>query len=161
MPLTAEHAADLGAYAGRVFDHHRAHPHFVRLPAREGLRGGDRVAAEDERAGHYDEKTAAVARAQRDGVLTDEAAAGQLVHAVIALTASWSVLPQLTRMRVPALVGAGPDAQREALVSLVRRLAARPPGGDADDPAAGTAAAPDRLPLTHDEQQRPEHRSER
>ncbi|MFE5832654.1 TetR family transcriptional regulator [Streptomyces sp. NPDC056488] len=129
VPLTAEHAADLGAYAGRVFDYHRAHPHFVRLLAWEGLQGADRVAAEDERAGHYDEKIAAVARAQRDGTLADEVAAGRLIHAVIALTASWFMLPQLSRMLVPDLVEAGPDAQREALVALVRRLSARPSGG--------------------------------
>ncbi|MGW2406937.1 TetR family transcriptional regulator [Streptomyces sp. NPDC001739] len=124
VPLTAEQAQDLGDYAGRVFDYHRAHPHFVRLLAWEGLQYQDRVVAESARTGHYDEKIAAVARAQKSGALNDEVDAGQLMHAVIALTASWFTLPQLASMLMPAVAGAGPEAQRESLVTLVRRLTA-------------------------------------
>ncbi|MHC0431760.1 TetR family transcriptional regulator [Streptomyces sp. O3] len=124
VPLTGEQAADLGDYAGRVFDYHRAHPHFVRLLAWEGLQCQDRVAAECERTDHYAEKIAAVAAAQKAGVLTDTVEAGQLLHAVIALTVSWFTLPQLARMLAPAAVAAGPAAQREALVTHARRLTA-------------------------------------
>ncbi|GAB7035390.1 TetR family transcriptional regulator [Streptomyces sp. NPDC021749] len=124
VPLTAEQAQDLGDYAGRVFDYHREHPHFVRLLAWEGLQYQDRVVAESERTDHYDEKIAAVARAQEAGALSDAVTAGQLMHAVIALAASWFTLPQLACMLMPGVVAAGPEAQRESLVSLVRRLTA-------------------------------------
>ncbi|MGX1756848.1 TetR family transcriptional regulator [Streptomyces lydicus] len=122
VPLAADQAGDLGDYAGRVFDYHRRHPHFVRLLAWEGLQCSDRIAAEGERTDHYAEKIAAIARAQQAGALTDAVEAGQLVHAVIALAASWFTLPQLTRMLLPTLTDAAPDGRRQALVAVVRHL---------------------------------------
>ncbi|WP_285567812.1 TetR family transcriptional regulator [Streptomyces sp. RTGN2] len=123
VPLTAGQGADLGDYAGRLFDYHRRHPHFVRLLAWEGLQSRGPVVAEAERTEHYVEKVAALARAQEAGVLAQDIPPGQLVHAVISLVASWFTMPQLARMLVPA-AKAGEGAQREALVNLVRRLAA-------------------------------------
>ncbi|MEV0578112.1 TetR family transcriptional regulator [Streptomyces sp. NPDC050392] len=123
VPLTADQGADLGDYAGRLFDYHRRHPHFVRLLAWEGLQSRGPVVAEAERTEHYIEKVAALARAQEAGVLAQDIPPGQLVHAVISLVASWFTMPQLARMLVPA-AKAGEGAQREALVNLVRRLAA-------------------------------------
>ncbi|WP_326667395.1 TetR family transcriptional regulator [Streptomyces sp. NBC_01257] len=123
VPLTADQGADLGDYAGRLFDYHRRHPHFVRLLAWEGLQSRGPVVAEAERTEHYVEKVAALARAQEAGVLAQDIPPGQLVHAVISLVASWFTMPQLARMLVPA-AKAGEGAQREALVNLVRRLAA-------------------------------------
>ncbi|WP_344071614.1 TetR/AcrR family transcriptional regulator [Streptomyces crystallinus] len=122
VPLTAEQALDLGDYAGRIFDYHREHPHFVRLLAWEGLLCQDRVAAECERTDHYAEKIATVAAAQRGGALTDTVGAGELMHAVIALTASWFTLPQLARMLLAPAGQGAPEDRREALVTLVRRL---------------------------------------
>ncbi|WP_405401147.1 TetR family transcriptional regulator [Streptomyces sp. NBC_01104] len=123
VPLTADQGADLGDYAGRLFDYHRRHPHFVRLLAWEGLQSRGPVVAEAERTEHYVEKVAALARAQEAGALAQDIPPGQLVHAVISLVASWFTMPQLARMLVPA-AKAGEGAQREALVNLVRRLAA-------------------------------------
>ncbi|MEV1006467.1 TetR family transcriptional regulator [Streptomyces sp. NPDC049881] len=123
VPLTADQGADLGDYAGRLFDYHRRHPHFVRLLAWEGLQSRGPVAAEAERTGHYIEKAAALAEAQEAGALARDIPPGQLVHAVISLVASWFTMPQLARMLVPA-ANEDEDAQREALVTLVRRLAA-------------------------------------
>ncbi|MGW7440855.1 TetR family transcriptional regulator [Streptomyces sp. NPDC054849] len=127
VPLTADQGidqgADLGDYAGRLFDYHRQHPHFVRLLAWEGLQSRGPVVAEAERTEHYIEKVAALAKAQEAGTLTQNIPPGQLVHAVISLVASWFTMPQLARMLVPAAANAGEDAQREALVNLVRRLA--------------------------------------
>lgn len=122
VPLTDDQAADLGDYAGRVFDYHRRHPHFVRLLAWEGLQRRDEVAAEGERTDNYAAKVATVARAQQAGTVTSDLAAGQLMHAVIALAASWFTLPQLAPMLMPTVAHAGADAQREALATLVRRL---------------------------------------
>ncbi|PKV83465.1 TetR family transcriptional regulator [Streptomyces sp. TLI_146] len=124
VPLTAEQAADLGDYAGRVFDYHHTHPHFVRLLAWEGLLCQDRVAAECERTDHYAEKIATLTNAQRNGTLTDAVDPGELMRAVIALTTSWFTLPQLTRMLMTPAAKGSPEQQREALVTLVRRLTA-------------------------------------
>ncbi|WP_330334124.1 TetR family transcriptional regulator [Streptomyces sp. NBC_00536] len=124
VPLDEAQAKDLGDYAGRVFDYHRQHPHFVRLLAWEGLQCQDWVAAQCERTDHYDEKIAAIAAAQRAGALTGAVAPGQLMHTVISLTVSWFNLPQLSRMLVPAVADEGATAQRAALVEAVRRLTA-------------------------------------
>lgn len=72
VPLTADQGADLGDYAGRLFDYHRRHPHFVRLLAWEGLQSRGPVVAEAERTEHYVEKVAALARAQEAGVLAQD-----------------------------------------------------------------------------------------
>jgi AcrR family transcriptional regulator len=122
VPLTADQAADLGDYAGQLFDYHRRHPHLVRLLAWEGLQCRDQSAAEGARTENYAAKVAAVAAAQRAGAVTGDVQPASLAHAVIVLTASWFTLPQLARMLMPALAAAGPDAQREALVAVVRRL---------------------------------------
>ncbi|MEV7416649.1 TetR family transcriptional regulator [Streptomyces sp. NPDC089919] len=125
VPLGPEQAADLGDYAGRVFDYHRSHPHFVRLLTWEGLQcQGHPVAAEGERTDHYARKLAAVAAARRSGALADGLAPGELMYAVVALTAAWLTMPQVARMLLPAVVEAGPDAERATVVALVRRLAA-------------------------------------
>ncbi|MCX5195482.1 TetR family transcriptional regulator [Streptomyces sp. NBC_00249] len=126
VPLTPQQAADLGDYAGRTYDYHRAHPHFLRLLAWEGLMCQDRVVAEYERTEHYALKVAAIAEAQRAGALTADVPPAQLMHTVIALTSSWFTLPQIARMLLPeppaGEAGAGPDARRGMLVALTRRL---------------------------------------
>ncbi|MGA4545410.1 TetR family transcriptional regulator [Uniformispora flossi] len=123
VPLTATPALDLGDYAGRVFEYHRAHPHFVRLLAWEGLQCQDSVVAEGERAAHYDAKIATIAQAQRAGDVTDEIEAGRIMHAVVALTAAWIVFPQLTRMLIPGSPERPPAEEREAVAAVIRRLA--------------------------------------
>ncbi|MEV0414133.1 TetR family transcriptional regulator [Streptomyces sp. NPDC050448] len=122
VPLTEAQARDLGDYAGRVYDYHRAHPHFMRLLAWEGLQCADQPAAQCERTDHYAEKIAAIAAAQRDGGITGESSPARLLHTVLSVVASWFTLPQLARFLVPENLDAGPDAQREALVATVRRL---------------------------------------
>ncbi|MER5732039.1 TetR family transcriptional regulator [Streptomyces sp. NPDC002138] len=124
VPLVGDQAEDLGDYAGRVYDYHLLHPHFVRLLAWEGLLCQDRVVAQCARTDHYEEKIAAISAAQRAGALTGAVDAGQLMHTVIALTVSWFTMPQLARLIVPAVADAGAPAQRAALVEMVRRLTA-------------------------------------
>ncbi|AJT66566.1 TetR/AcrR family transcriptional regulator [Streptomyces chattanoogensis] len=124
VPLTCEQAADLGDYAGRVFDYAQQNPYPARLLAWEGLLYEGRAAAERKRVDHYADKIAAVTRAQRNGTLTDEIGAGELLRAVISLTASWVNLPQLAHMLTPKATSSGPPAQRELLVTLIRRLTA-------------------------------------
>ncbi|MFF1342699.1 TetR family transcriptional regulator [Streptomyces sp. NPDC058290] len=122
VPLTEAQARDLGDYAGRAYDYHRAHPHFMRLLAWEGLQCQGQLAAQCERTDHYAEKIAAIAAAQQDGALTGESSPARLLHTVMSLIASWFTLPQLARILVPEVLDAGPDAQRAALVATVRRL---------------------------------------
>ena len=127
VPLTAEQMADLGEYAGRVFDHHCAHPHFLRLLAWEGLEDGRaELAAEDERAAHYAGKVAAFAAAREDGLLTAEVEPAHLVYAVYALATWWFTAPQVVRMIMAGAEGDSPAARRAGLVRMVRRLAASP-----------------------------------
>ncbi|MFF0521378.1 TetR family transcriptional regulator [Actinomadura nitritigenes] len=123
VPLDERVAADLGEYAGRVFDYHREHPHFVRLLHWEGLHTaeGEPVAAEAERTAHYAEKIAALAKAQAAGDLDTRLAPQELLYAVIVLAGWWFATPQLRRMLMPGLDD-DPAGQRAALVRLVRTL---------------------------------------
>ncbi|RFU39563.1 TetR/AcrR family transcriptional regulator [Actinomadura logoneensis] len=125
VPLDEHAASDLGEYAGRVFDYHREHPHFVRLLHWEGLHAsdGEPVAARSERTAHYSEKIAALAAAQAAGRLNPEVAPGELLYAVIALAGWWFATPQLQPMLMPGLDD-DPDGRRAALVRLVRLLGA-------------------------------------
>ncbi|WP_433474272.1 TetR family transcriptional regulator [Spirillospora sp. CA-142024] len=123
VPLDEQVASDLGEYAGRVFDYHRAHPHFIRLLHWEGLHAvdGEPVAALAGRTTHYADKIAALAKAQQAGRLNPDVPPQDLLYAVIALAGWWFATPQLQPMLMPDLTG-DPDGQRAALVRLVRRL---------------------------------------
>lgn len=124
-PLTADDAGELAEYAGHVFDYHRTHPQFLRLLHWEGLQSVDgELPAESARAAHYAEKVAALATAQREGALPGEVAPGYLLYAVAALAAWWFAAPQVVRMILGAEAD-NPEAQRAALVTLVRRLEIR------------------------------------
>ncbi|MFC0600216.1 TetR family transcriptional regulator [Streptomyces palmae] len=127
VPLTAAQAEDLGDYAGRVYDYHRAHPHFARLLTWEGLQHGmgeadGPLAAEAERAAHYAEKVQAVAAAQGAGALIEDADPGRLMYAVIALVNAWFMLPQIARLLLAATPNPRPASDRDALILLVQRL---------------------------------------
>jgi AcrR family transcriptional regulator len=118
-PLTVEQAQDLGAYAGLIFDYHRAHPQLVRLLHWEGLEAGDAgPATPDERGAHYVAKVAAVREAHRTGAVDAE----YLLYAVIALAAWWFAVPRVVEMIVGPPPATGEDPRRAALVTMIRRL---------------------------------------
>jgi AcrR family transcriptional regulator len=123
VSLDAASARDLGAYAGRAFDYHLAHPELLRLLHWEGLSSAGAAAADDaERSAYYASKVAAIAEAQAAGEIAPDPEAARMMYAVIALTAWWFAAPQIVAM----LLGPAADdreAQRDALVTLVRRLA--------------------------------------
>ncbi|PZF82684.1 TetR family transcriptional regulator [Jiangella anatolica] len=123
VPLTPEQAGDLGDYAGRLFDHHTDHPHLLRLLHWEGLVSGGEVVAETKRAMHLQEKVAAVADAQRRGLVTGAVGAGQLLYGLMALVDWWFVVPHVARMTVGA-DGLDRATQRAAVVELARRMTA-------------------------------------
>lgn len=125
VPLTADQMTDLGEYAGRVFDYHCAHPHFLRLLAWEGLEDGQaEVVAEGERAAHYAGKVASFAAAQKEGLITGDVDPVHLVYAVYALATWWFTAPQVVRMMTAGMADDGPQARRAGLVRMVRRLTA-------------------------------------
>ena len=116
---------DIGEFAGRTFDYHADHPELARLLQWEGLTGGP-PADEKNRTAHYQRKIAAVAAAQRDGVLDDGLDPAYVVFMLIALAAWWFSVPQLAWM----LTSTDPDdpaerARRRAfVVHAAERLAA-------------------------------------
>ncbi|HEY9410281.1 MAG TPA: TetR family transcriptional regulator [Jiangellaceae bacterium] len=118
-PLTPEAAKDLGAYAGRAFDYHRDHPHYLRLLRWEGLADDPSLAVSEERHAHYREKIEAIAAAQAKGAIPGDLDPGALMYAVIALAAWWFVTPSAALK-----VGRDVDmADRRAItVELARRL---------------------------------------
>jgi AcrR family transcriptional regulator len=129
VSLDSASARDLGEYAGRAFDYHSEHPELLRLLHWEGLRWVDGATPEDsERSAYYARKVAAIAEAQAAGAIAADPDAARLLYAVIALAAWWFAAPQVVRM----LLGAAADdreAQRIALVALVRRIAGVEPVG--------------------------------
>ena len=128
-PLTPGQAADLGEYAGLLFDYQLAHPHFLRLLCWEGLHsGGGPVAGEAERTASYRGRLDGLARAQAAGTVPADLDPGLLLYAVFALSSWWFASPPVARMLLDGTpAGDTTAARRSALVDLVNRLTA-PPG---------------------------------
>jgi AcrR family transcriptional regulator len=130
VPVESLRDEDLGAYAGRVFDYHAAHPQLIRLLHWEALAyGAGRVPDERARTAYYREKTAAFAAAQRDGILTDQLDPDHLLFLTLALALWWFAVPQLARMITGSKERSrGEQARRRAaVVHAARSLAnARP-----------------------------------
>jgi AcrR family transcriptional regulator len=124
VQLTRDTARDLGEYAGRIFDYHSGHPALLRLLYWEGLEAMDEpLPSATERAESYAARAQAIRDAQADGYVTTSIPADRLLYGVIALASWWFAAPQVGRM----LFGADHKdlaAQREALVTMVRRLSA-------------------------------------
>jgi AcrR family transcriptional regulator len=130
VPLVVTSAQDVGAFAGASFDYQVAHPDLARLLVWEGMAGTGTDAAaaaaaeqEQARTSLYRAKTAAVAAAQRSGVIDDTIAADHLVFMVLALASWWAVNPQVARM----LTGSNDDGvarRRASVVEAATRLAA-------------------------------------
>lgn len=119
VPLTLAQAADLGEYAGLIFDYQRENPHLVRLLDWESLSHGTDLVGESARAGYYADKISIVGEARARGTVTVDLGADQLVYALIALTTFWSTMPQIARQ---IFGDDDPGRQRSTLVALVRKL---------------------------------------
>jgi AcrR family transcriptional regulator len=131
VPLTAEQAADLGEFAGQVFDYHRTYPHYLRLLLWEGLdpdplqTDGASIAAAEERAEHYADNVHAIAQAQADGALRSDFAPAHLLYAARALAAWWLAVPSAMTLMLGDVANESPADRRRVLVDLVN-LATRP-----------------------------------
>jgi AcrR family transcriptional regulator len=99
VTLDARTVAEIGIFAGKLFDYHTENPGLQRLLQWEALRFGPApVPDEAERRRSYQEKVDVIAGAQSDGVLSDEIPPGDLLFLLIAITAWWSAVPQILRM---------------------------------------------------------------
>jgi AcrR family transcriptional regulator len=99
VPLDAASVAEIGAFAGKLFDYHSKNPQLHRLLQWEALTFGSRpVPDEVARREHYQQKVDVIARAQRDGTLSDEIPPGDLLFLLIAIAAWWTAVPQIMRM---------------------------------------------------------------
>ncbi|WP_329057927.1 TetR family transcriptional regulator [Amycolatopsis sp. NBC_01480] len=99
VTLDAASIAEIGAFAGKLFDYHTNNPRLQRLLQWEALVFGSQpVPDEVERRKHYQHKVEVIAQAQRDGTLSDEIPPGDLLFLLIAITAWWSAVPQIARM---------------------------------------------------------------
>lgn len=122
VPFVPERRDALADYAGRVFDHHLAHPHVLRLLYWEGLEDpGPPVIDEDQRAALYDAKVAVLQQARAGHGCDDDTPAGMLLYGALALVAWWFAVPQVARMILGPLAE-DRDAQRAAIMELVARL---------------------------------------
>jgi AcrR family transcriptional regulator len=125
-PLVVTCSDDGGEFAGRTFDYQRAHPELARLVLWEGLSDTGGVADEIARTELYAGKAAAMAAAQRAGLIDDTIGPGRLVFLIIALSSHWSAAPQIARMLSGGDAGDADEAapRRAAVVPAARRLVA-------------------------------------
>jgi AcrR family transcriptional regulator len=111
-------AGDLGEYAGRLSDAGAAHPQVLRFMAWYQLERGETAGRRASTTAAMHEKVAAIAAAQRRGVVTDRFTAGQVLALVLTLANMWQLQGADFLDLVP-----GPD-RRTTVRDAVRRLLA-------------------------------------
>jgi len=117
-PFVAE---DLGGYVARMLDFHRENPTLVQLLLAEARhRRSDRLPHEPDRLTHYARRVDAIRRAQERGAVRADVDPATVLYAVLALVATASALPQLTRL----ILGGDPsdEATHADLRSGLRQL---------------------------------------
>jgi AcrR family transcriptional regulator len=125
VPLTISRIEDVGEFAGQTFDYLQAHPDLARLTLWEGLADTGEVPDEHCRSALYEHKKAAVAAAQREGLIDGSIDPAYLIFLLLALASWWSAAPHMLRM----LTGADPAdpgeraRRRAAVVEAATRLA--------------------------------------
>jgi AcrR family transcriptional regulator len=130
VTLDTASIADIGAFAGRLFDYHARNPRLPRLLQWEALHFGDRpVPDEARRRKHYQDKVDVIAQAQLEGTLSDDIPPGDLLFLLITTAAWWSAVPQLTRMteRGSTTAEEAVSRRRASAVRAAELLAAKPP----------------------------------
>ncbi len=128
VPLVITSPADVGEFAGRTFDYQRANPDLARLVLWEGLSDTGGIPDELARTELYAGKAAAVAAAQRAGLIDDAIAPAHLVFLIISLSSYWSAAPQIARMLSGGDASDEAEAarRRSAVVEAARRIATPP-----------------------------------
>lgn len=124
VPVESFATEDVGEYAGRVYDYHRAHPELGRLMRWEGLAFDAEVPDEAERREYYGYKVAAMSDGQSTGAVSNAIDADHLMFLVLSLAGWWSAVPQVARMITAAESKAEHARRRASVVMAARRLAA-------------------------------------
>lgn len=119
VPFTAE---NLGDYAGRMFDYLLEHPQTLRLTVWAQLERSD---AGSEEIQEYRPKVAAIAAAQKAGVIGNTCDAADLLAFTVSTATSWAnASPALRGLAVePDGSVARIASHRSALVAAVRAIA--------------------------------------
>lgn len=107
---------DLGEYAGRLHDGGLGHPEVMRFVAWYELERGAVAGRRASTSAAMREKVAAIADAQRRGVVTDRLTAGQVLALVLGLANIWQQQSVDFMDLVPAV------ERRVTVVEAVRRL---------------------------------------
>ncbi|KQB85516.1 TetR/AcrR family transcriptional regulator [Corynebacterium oculi] len=119
LPVPSTGAADIGEYAGNLYDYLEAHPALLRLLQWEALTLPAPIPGEQQRTHTYAQRTAEFREGQRTGTFTDTIDAAHLNILILGIAGYWHLLPQVTRMI------AAPDeaaSRRAAVVEAARRL---------------------------------------
>lgn len=124
VPVESFATEDVGDYAGRVYDYHRAHPELGRLMRWEGLMFGTEVPDEAERREYYGYKVAAMTDGQAKDAVTRDLDADHLMFLVLSLAGWWSAVPQVARMITGTESEAEHARRRASVVAAAQRLTA-------------------------------------
>ena len=87
VPIDAE---DLPGYAARLFDYHFEHPQLLRLVTWARLEGRTTPTTEAHRTTSYQRRAAAIRQAQRQGRITNDLTASQILDMTESLAVGWT-----------------------------------------------------------------------
>jgi AcrR family transcriptional regulator len=118
-------AADLPAYAGRLFDYHVDHPDLLRLVTWARLEGRTTASAQAQRRASYRRRVDAIEQAQRDQTITTALPASQLLDLIESLAVGWTAAAR-NLLATPRELKAERTAQRNAIIEAVRRIVEPP-----------------------------------
>jgi len=114
-------AADLPAYACRLFDYHCDNPDLLRLVTWARLEGRTTPSAQEQRHASYRRRAAAIEDAQRDGTVTTAFTGPQLLDMIESLAVGWTAAARGV-LASPRQLQAERAAQRDAIADAVRRI---------------------------------------
>jgi AcrR family transcriptional regulator len=116
-------AADLPAYAGRLFDYHCDNPDLLRLVTWARLEGRTTPSAHAQRRASYKRRAAAIEGAQQEGTVTAAFTGSQLLDMIESLAVGWTAAARGV-LATPRQLKAERTAQRDAIIEAVRRIVA-------------------------------------
>jgi Transcriptional regulator len=109
-------AADLAAYAGKLFDYYRANPHIQRLNSWYQLERQEELHALPTRLSSMAQKIAAIAQAQAEGLVTTRYAPEEVLALVLRIAAIGH--PGSTEARHAS----SPERMRDVIETTIRTL---------------------------------------
>src|SRR5262245_27299195 len=116
-------AADLPAYAGRLFEFHLDHPELLRLATWARLDGRTTPSAQEQRKASYRRRAAAVKEAQDAGGITTAFRPSEILDLIESLTVGWTVTAR-AHLKDEAKLRRERSSQRQVIIEAVRRIVA-------------------------------------